>query len=148
MTVRSMVAAKHICRYGGWTITNLKLQKILYLAHMVAIGKTGKPLVHEQFEAWAYGPVEPVLYRAVKGFGSRPIAEYRFFNTPDLADGSEEKALLDESCAALIRKTPAQLVGNTHWPKGAWAKNYAAGIDGRVISDEDVIAEYKQRISR
>lgn len=54
-------------------ITNLKLQKILYLAQAYYLAKLGKPLFAEKLEAWEYGPVVPEVYRKLKRNGSKPI---------------------------------------------------------------------------
>jgi len=44
----------------GWKITNLALQKLLYFAHGIHLTKTKEPLVSGYFEAWQYGPVQPI----------------------------------------------------------------------------------------
>ncbi len=54
-------------------MTNLKLQKILYLAQAYYLAKLGKPLFAERLEAWEYGPVVPEVYRKLKRHGSKPI---------------------------------------------------------------------------
>ena len=54
-------------------ITNLKLQKVLYLAQAYYLAKLGKPLFTEKLEAWDYGPVVPEVYRKLKRHGSKPI---------------------------------------------------------------------------
>ena len=67
MAVSSITAGRYACKMSGWTITNLKLQKILYIAHMVYVGRTdGTVLIDEMFEAWDFGPVLPNLYHRVK----------------------------------------------------------------------------------
>mgnify|MGYP006283548483 CR=1 FL=1 len=81
MTVSVLSAAKRLAARSGWTLSNLELQKILYLAHMVHLGRTdGAPLVHGLFEAWDYGPVHPDLYHRVKIFGSSPVKNIPGFN--------------------------------------------------------------------
>ncbi|WP_410207286.1 Panacea domain-containing protein [Bradyrhizobium japonicum] len=59
MSIASSSAARHICARGNWGVTNLALQKILYMAQMVHLGRTGQRLVDAEFQAWDYGPVEP-----------------------------------------------------------------------------------------
>ena len=44
-------------------IGQLKLQKLVYIAHGYYLALTGgNPLVNEPFEAWDYGPVNRTLY--------------------------------------------------------------------------------------
>jgi uncharacterized phage-associated protein len=145
MTVSSFAAARRICSNGSWQVTNLALQKILYLAHMVHMGKTKSRLIDASFEAWDYGPVEPNLYRRVRIFGDKSIQDV-FFSEPDLS-GTSEGASIDEACRHLLSKRPGALVAMTHWDKGAWAKNYAPGGKGIVIPDADIIAEYDARVA-
>ena len=49
MTV-SIQVAKYICEKTGWNTSNLRLQKILYIAHMLHIGETETPLIDDSFE--------------------------------------------------------------------------------------------------
>lgn len=138
-------AASFVCEKSGWKVSNLALQKILYIAHMVHLGRTGDPLVASPFEAWDYGPVAPRLYHRVKAFGSKPI--------PDIFDGEEprdgpERETLEEACSYLLDKKPAELIAITHWEGGAWAKHYIPGVKGIVIPDEDIREEYRARTEK
>jgi uncharacterized phage-associated protein len=54
-------------------LTNLALQKLLYFAHAIFLIETHKPLVSGSFEAWQYGPVHPIVYRAFQEAGDKPI---------------------------------------------------------------------------
>ncbi len=55
-------------------LTNLKLQKMVYLAHGFYLALTGEPLLDERIEAWPYGPVISDLYHYFKKFGSGVIS--------------------------------------------------------------------------
>lgn len=145
MAVSVNSAARYICEQSGWEVTNLKLQKILYLASMVHMGRNkGVQLIDGGFEAWDYGPVQTKLYRKIKAFGSKPIPNV-FFGVEDIK-GTKEEETLREACRTLLSKSPAELVNNTHWEGGAWAKNYIAGVRGITIPNEDIVAEYEARV--
>lgn len=63
-----------VAREHGASVTPLKLQKLVYIAHGWSLGLTGQPLVTDQLpEAWQYGPVFPSLYHEFKEFGKDPI---------------------------------------------------------------------------
>lgn len=142
MTVTVLSAAKRLASKSGWSLSNLELQKILYLAHMFFMGRTGgEPLVNGHFEAWDYGPVEPSLYHAVKIFGSDPVQNV-FHIIPDLEDGPESQ-LLDEAYGALGSLGPGRLVNATHRPNGAWEKNYIPGMRHCIISNSHILDEYR-----
>lgn len=147
MSVNSFSVARHICERGNWNVTNLKLQKILYLAHMAYMGEhNGQPLIDGGFEAWDYGPVQPKVYRRVSMFGRDPIRDV-FQRSPVLEDATVIRSLnkyIDE----LITKTPGELVAITHWEDGAWAKKYIPGRLGIDIPNEDILDEYRARAAQ
>ena len=73
MTISVFAAAKHLGKQTGWSIWNLDMQKILYIAHRYHLFKYDEPLVDGLFEAWNYGPVHPELYHYAKAFGANPV---------------------------------------------------------------------------
>ncbi|MBL8567094.1 MAG: SocA family protein, partial [Hyphomicrobiaceae bacterium] len=134
-------AAQRLAYKSGWVLSNLELQKILYLAHMFHLGRTGEPLVTGQFEAWDYGPVHPALYHRAKVFGADPVANV-FHDIPEVPPGSE-RDILDEALTNLGKVGPGRLVHATHRPGGAWATFYIPGARGRAIPNEAILAEYR-----
>jgi len=146
MPVSSITAARYACKMSAWSLTNLKLQKILYLAHMVFVGRTeGRLLIDEPFEAWDFGPVLPRLYHRVKIFGNEPIRDV--FYDAGYIEGTEEATLLTEGCSYLVSKSPGELIAMTLWEHGAWAKHYKRGVHGIVIPTEDILEEFKRRMA-
>lgn len=143
MTISIFSAAKKICELGDWNVSNLQLQKVLYLAHMVFMGKNnGEPLVSSKFEAWDYGPVSPDLYHAVEKYGNKPIRT-GFYNAKNI-DGTKEEKELTDAASYLLKQSPSRLVDFTHRKGGAWEKYYTPGVRGIAIPNEDVLAEYKE----
>lgn len=148
MAARLDSVAKYICNKGAWRVTNLQLQKILYMAQMYHMGKRdGARLVEANFEAWDYGPVEPRLYRKVRMFGSGYIPDVFYEARPFKVDDTRRQDL-DEVCNALLPKRPGELVDITHWENGAWAKSYVPGLRGIQIPDSAIIAEFRERLAR
>lgn len=137
-------AARRICQIGDWQVTNLQLQKILYLSHMYHMGlHHGRRLVDASFEAWDYGPVLPALYKRVAMFGSRPIQDI-FRLEPDVEEGPELDSI-GRAAPALVSRPAAELVSMTHISEGAWARHYRPGIRGLIIPDADIFNEYRTR---
>lgn len=79
---------------AGDSISNMKLQKLLYYAQGFALAILGKPLFEDDFEKWAYGPVLPVVYNKYKAFGSEAIPRPEGASLQDYTD--DERKLLDE----------------------------------------------------
>lgn len=143
MTVTYRDAAAHLCARSGWSVSNLKLQKILYMADMNFVGMRGHRLVDHEFEAWDYGPVSPPLYQDCKAFGSKPVPNV-FWGSANL-DGTKEAEILNLAWDMLKPKSPGELVQITHWQGGAWAKRYVPGVKCIKISTQDMIDEYNAR---
>ena len=58
---------------SGDSISNLKLQKLVYLAQGFHLAIYDKKLFNEPIEAWTHGPVIDSLYHKFKEFGSNGI---------------------------------------------------------------------------
>ena len=142
MTVPVDCAVKRMCERSRWSISNLELQKILYLAHMFHLGLHDTPLIAGHFEAWDYGPVQPDAYHLVKIFGASPIRN--IFRSVGEIESCSEKYMLDAAVDQLAEVEPARLVAITHREKGAWAKNYRPGCKNIEIPDEDIKREYHE----
>jgi len=145
MPVSAISAAQKLCELSEWSLTNLKLQKSLYIAQMLHIGRYGveNSLLKDAFEAWDLGPVVPSLYHRVKIFGSLRIKNIFCDETESLDERAME--CLEETFTATQGKTAAQLVAITHWEKGAWASHYEPNVRGIVIPNEDIKKEYDER---
>lgn len=63
-----------IDRKAGDSITNLKLQKLVYYAQAWSVALLNQPLFPEEIEAWAHGPVVEGVYQKYK--------EYRYDAIP------------------------------------------------------------------
>lgn len=144
MAISAISAAKYLCEKSGWTLSNLSLQKMLYLAHMVHIGRHQKPLIHETFEAWDYGPVLPSVYHRAKVFGNAPVRNV-FHGAADVI-GPEEQETLNEAVQAMKDRSASDLVAITHWENGAWARHYS-GAPHEAIPNADIAEEYRARVS-
>lgn len=145
MAARLDSVCKVICERGNWRISNLQLQKILYMIQMSYMGQhNGARLADADFEAWDYGPVEPTLYRRVRMFGSSPVEDV-FSEARPFKEDDPRLAFINDACKQLLPLRPGQLVDITHWQQGAWAKNYVPGTRGITIPDKDIVEEYRAR---
>jgi len=71
-----------IDRDSGESLTNLKLQKLAYYSQAWHIAIYDSPLVEEEFEAWAHGPVSPTLYRRFSDYGFNAIPSSAIVTRP------------------------------------------------------------------
>jgi uncharacterized phage-associated protein len=109
---------------SGDSISNLKLQKLLYYAQGLHIAMNGEPLFPEQIEAWTHGPVVPACYHAFKQHGSEPIPTPDGFDPasipPDIAE------FLDEVYAVYGQFSAWRLRDMTH-EEAPWLSASATG---------------------
>ena len=112
----------------GFEITNLALQKLLYFVHGMFLVGHKRPLVSGYFEAWKYGPVHPVAYKAFKLSTDKPItfrAQARDIHTGKLIDipnpdDPNIKILVQKVLGAYGGLSPSRLVEISHAKNSPW----------------------------
>ena len=139
-------AAKTIYDLKGGQVSNLPLQKLLYLSHLIHLGTTNAPLASREFEAWDLGPVEPDLYHKLKAYGSKQFPD--IFGCEPYPEDSPERASIDKVLHDVGTASPGKLVAITHWSGGAWAEHYRPNTGGIRIPDTSVRAEYDRIVER
>ena len=142
----TMQAAKTFWDLCDGKVSNLSLNKLLYLAHMLHLGNFQTPLASREFEAWDYGPVEPDLYHKLKAYGSKNVADV--FPAQSYNEGSHEYGSITSVVEAVGKARPGLLVSLTHWEHGAWSRVYQQGIRGITIPDEFVLEEFELRAEK
>ena len=127
------IAKKIVCRTDvehGDTISNLKLQKLLYYMQGFHLAWFGTPFFNEPIEAWTYGPVVPVVFQEFKKYSGRAINPANYTDSLVLPD--ERQLLFDMVYKEYSRFSAVALMNMTH-SDGPW-KNHKMGE--RMTSDE------------
>jgi len=138
--------ASYISKKSNWTLSNLSLQKLVYLAQMFHLGLFDTAAFDEDFEAWDYGPVCPDLYHDLKMFGSDHVANYSSLRNYEKEFSPEiTKRILDPLVKLGVEKQPGKLVAITHWKEGAWSKSYLQGVKGIQIPKSMIKQEFMDR---
>ena len=83
------------CKKKGFSISNLKLQKILYFVQAEFLVSVGIPCFAEEIEAWDFGPVVPEVYHEFKIFGSADIPKSVCMNA-DEAILKKDKTMIND----------------------------------------------------
>lgn len=80
MTTDTSFSASGVAKYFIWkasnegkSITNKKLQKLLYYAQGWYLAVKNRPLFKEDIQAWVHGPAIPSVYEQYKQFGYEGI---------------------------------------------------------------------------
>ncbi len=127
---------------SGDTISNLKLQKLVYYAQGYHLAIFDKPLFDEEIEAWAHGPVVPVLYHRFKEYGAASIPAIPNLDLSKFDD--EVQGFLDEVYDVFNQFSGWTLRNMTH-EELPWKQHEAmAG----VIPKDTLLEFFKLRISK
>jgi uncharacterized phage-associated protein len=140
-----------LAKRDGIPLTQMQLQKLVYLAHGYALADTDNPLVEDRVEAWDYGTVFPKLRDATKKYGSNPVdrlirwGDELLFPLPNRKEAlanlrGYEKRILGRVWSVYGRFPAFKLSALTHDPEGPWAACYIEG-ENRVIPDS-IIKQY------
>ncbi len=138
-----------VCRYiisysqdNRYSISNLKLQKLLYLIQAYFLICINKPCFKDKIEAWSFGPVVPKAYREYKSFGSSSIPKQRWYIKPSgetsLFDDYDIKKADKERINAVIdqfkNNSATDLVKITH-AQDPWKNAYKEGKNKEITTE-------------
>lgn len=98
------------------TMTAMKLQKLVYYAQAWHLAWTGKPMFHEDVQAWANGPVVYELFRCHRG--KYLVHPGSFRGEPSVIDRNRIESL-EAVLDSYQDMTAAQLSELTH-AEGPW----------------------------
>lgn len=87
LDIANKIVSKTDLEHGD-TISNLKLQKMMYYQQGFHLAYFGTPLFDEDIVAWQYGPVVPSVYKEYKSFESNSISTSK--KGISLSDDEEE----------------------------------------------------------
>lgn len=97
--------ARYIINYSnekGYSISNLKLQKLLYFvqAYYLSFTPAHEPCFNDDIEAWDFGPVVPAVYQEFKSFGGSDIPPVKNYYKNKNNFWSIQSVPFDNDCIA------------------------------------------------
>lgn len=107
----------------GDSITNLKIQKLVYYGQAWCLACLSRPLFSEEIQAWFKGPVCPPLYRRFKKAGWQAIDPTQYKTNPLKELTEEERGLLDKVWIKYSPLSSSQLIDLTH-AESPWKEAY------------------------
>ena len=130
---------------NGDTISNLKLQKLLYYVQGYYLAYFNKPLFNEDIEGWTLGPVVPVVYEEYKqyGRGCLPLDDFNF----DISNLSQEELNVIQNVFSIYNDYSAStLVDMTH-KELPWINSLENNLAVKnKISQVDIMSYFKTQI--
>jgi uncharacterized phage-associated protein len=162
---RSVAIANEFLKMpGGRALTQMQLQKLVYLAHGWNLALNGEPLVTEPPEAWSYGPVFRDLYDHTKYFGSAPVGRAitpdddeaaRFFTRSKSGRPAyqanltpHEKAVIERVWKRYGSMDGSKLSSLTHKPGTPWFVTYRQGKGKSDTIPNSLIREHYEQLAQ
>jgi len=133
--------AKYIilfCKRNGYSINNLKLQKLLYFVQAQFLVCKDMPAFSEDIEAWDFGPVVPEVYRYFEIWGNSEIPMFGIGNA-DQNIFKEDQKEIDEILSQCAPYSATALVEITHH-QSPWIDTYKKYCHNMIT--KKVIKEY------
>ena len=115
-----------------YSISQLKLQKLLYFSQGFSYLWDGKPLFEKNFEAWQYGPVNRKIYDKYKRYGNSDIP---FNGEIDFNLSQENKDTIEAVWRDYKKYDAFELVEITHMEE-PWKRVYNG--QNNVISNKSI----------
>lgn len=121
--------------------SNLKLEKLIYLAYAKVLFQTGKRLFTEPIEAWDYGPVVPEVYRA---FNAQTLPSNRSFIKKVVVTpkGGAMQKNIDSVLEKFGNSDPYDLTKLTHRSGTPWSKAYEE-LKNNELRDADILEYHR-----
>jgi len=112
-----------IAAKAGRKLTNMQVQKLVYIGHGYTLAILHDPLIEQPVEAWRYGPVVENLYKSLRQYGAGQVTE--LIPTPFNEQVSEDaSAIIKTVYEAYSRFSGPQLSTMTHKAGTPWADVY------------------------
>lgn len=128
------------CNAQNKSVSNLKLQKILYFIQAEFLVTKNKPCVYEDIEAWDFGPVVPEVYHKYKIFGSANIPAPANLMIYDLITDNDKQLMngIIDNCAQYSASTLVEITHN----QTPWINAYNKPGYNNVITQDSIKAYF------
>ena len=130
-------------------LSNLQLQKLIYIAHGYLLGITGRPLISDEVQAWRYGPVIHAVYHHFKEHGRNKIPVDGIEKISFASDFTEHELECIQGVLDLFGSDSAEsLISITHQDDTPWDKVWNSG--GKhglfVVIPNDIIKDHYRKV--
>lgn len=142
MAFKALEVAKYVvdyCTQLNKSISNLKLQKMLYYLWIEYYKLTGEYLFEEDICAWPFGPVISDVYYEYCSYAGSPIS--KLYNGICNIITADIRPEIDNILNRYIDFTPNQLVRMTHKHGLPWDLIYQNGDGYKQVIPFELIVE-------
>jgi len=134
------IANEFIGRNGG-PMSQMKLQKLVYMAHGWNLAINQKPLIKDRIEAWDGGPVMRTIWNHLRDLGYNSGSYFLGNSKAEkyVADlSASEKNIIDHVWEKYGGYTGLSLSEMTHKPGTPWSNAYFGSGQNSPLSEKDI----------
>ncbi len=147
MSVSSHAVANEfiaLAKSEGRALTNMQLQKLVFIAHGYALAILDNPLYYHDTCAWQWGPVIPKLYKSLQIYGRNFVTE-PLESEDSLDPDTDEMDIVKAVMKGYGHLSGSQLSAMTHKPNTPWSKTWDQNPFG-IIGEHLIEDHYKEII--
>jgi uncharacterized phage-associated protein len=122
-------------------LTNMHLQKLVYIAHGYSLALLGEPLIYNNVHAFEWGPVIPKLYKALSKYGDKVVVEPLKTAEPPPPNDSPEMKVIERVWKNYKGLSGIELSAITHKEDTPWSEIWKTDRFG-VIPNELIASHY------
>ena len=140
---------------AGRPITQLKLMKLVYIAHGWMLAVLDRPAFNDDVLAWKHGPVIRSLYDEFKHYSSQPIREHAIDLDLDSLELTVPRVPQSDADALIVLEkvwgvyspyTASSLRAKTHERDTPWDQTYKEGQRDLVIDTDLIKSHFRQKV--
>lgn len=128
----------------GKRLTNMQLQKLVYIAHGYSLATLNKPLFYNNVHAFEWGPVIPKLYKKLSSYGAGSITGKIATEDESVPQTSVEMNLINQVWKAYGNFSGPKLSAITHRTGTPWSLTWSSNRFG--VIDNEIIAEHYRHL--
>lgn len=138
----SLAVANEFAAKSAAVLPQMKLQKLVYIAHGWNLAINHAPLISDRIEAWDGGPVIRTIWNHIRDCGydfSNKFFKNSFTQEPWKADLSErERSVIDHVWSKYSGYSGTELSNLTHQPGTPWSNAYFGRGRNAALLDSDI----------
>ena len=135
-----------LAQQNGEKLTNLQLQKLVYIAHGWCLATLDKSLIKNDVHAFEFGPVIPTLYNKLKKYGAKPVTETIPTDNPELREEGQAMSVVKKVWSAYGSFDGLKLSAITHKDDTPWREVWERNKYG-IIPPEIIKKHYQQLLN-